>query len=131
MPSEFRPTEFFSFLQRMPLLRRSPERLDQFRRNFHNEIFWTIVWLYSAGVLSPHSEDLHLDPPSSCQLCSTSLTKYAFFVDGRTNTGEWAIICPLCYERVGTGIGFGVGQLYHRTADDEWCLIAGADEGDG
>ena len=49
-------------------------------------------------------------PPTECNLCHRRLT-WAF-VDGKTQFGIWAIMCPECHREVGLGLGTGLGQLY-------------------
>lgn len=50
------------------------------------------------------------DRPTECDVCMTELK--GVFVDGATKRGMWAIMCPGCHRRVGTGLGTGRGQMY-------------------
>ena len=61
------------------------------------------------------------DPPIKCDICRRLLLKV--FVDGRTKAGPWAIMCIVCMELSGTGLGTGNGQLYVK-AGDEWVKEA-------
>jgi hypothetical protein len=64
--------------------------------------------------------------PQRCDLCGTELFNELFYVDGSVSgTGGWANMCPVCYARSGQGIGWGVGQLFVRTPDGRWLLVAG------
>lgn len=48
-----------------------------------------------------------------CDICSSPIKgDVAFFVDGKTNIGPWALMCPACFKKHGVGIGYGVGQKY-------------------
>ena len=47
-----------------------------------------------------------------CDLCRQSLQDGDFFVDGRTSFGSWALLCPACFEKHGSGLGTGKGQKY-------------------
>lgn len=48
--------------------------------------------------------------PKTCDICHRPLKR--FFVDGRTRQGPWAIMCSLCFESHGVGLGIGKGQKY-------------------
>lgn len=50
--------------------------------------------------------------PKNCDFCHKSLKDEKVFVDGRTRSGPWAIMCSVCYDTVGVGIGTGKGQAY-------------------
>ena len=51
------------------------------------------------------------DIPKKCDLCGDRLV--GTFVDGKTVTGSWAIMCDYCYVLHGAGLGAGKGQLYN------------------
>lgn len=56
--------------------------------------------------------------PPECDIClnfhykTTDLTKEEFFVDGKTQMGPWALMCPRCFKLYGVGLGTGRGQKY-------------------
>jgi len=50
--------------------------------------------------------------PANCDLCGKALKEGAFFIDGRTKLGPWALMCNLCHTISGVGLGLGKGQLY-------------------
>ena len=50
--------------------------------------------------------------PAACELCSVPLAKGATFIDGRTISGYWGLLCPSCHESHGVGLGMGKGQRY-------------------
>jgi len=51
--------------------------------------------------------------PANCQICSKPLGDQPFFVDGcQRKTGQWALMCPMCFMHWGYGVGTGVGQKY-------------------
>lgn len=63
---------------------------------------------------------------SACDLCGCDLNRKSLFIDGalRGQPG-WANMCADCFERHGSGIGWGVGQVYSRQTDARWRLVAG------
>lgn len=57
----------------------------------------------------------------ACDLCAGGPAA----VDGRTQAGPWANMCPACYVGVGVGLGAGKGQLLILSAPaapnrDDW-----------
>lgn len=68
------------------------------------------------------------DEVTECDLCGCDLQTQRFLIDGSINHGgysPWAYMCESCFETEGTGIGWGSGQLYEKTADKRWLLVAG------
>ena len=64
------------------------------------------------------------DPPDKCDIDGVRITKT--FVDGRTRAyASWAIMCPLCFEAYGVGLGTGNGQEYQRQDDGRWLKVGG------
>lgn len=51
-------------------------------------------------------------PPVKCDICHKPITDT--FIDGATNMGPWANMCPSCYHQFGRGLGQGSGQKYTR-----------------
>ena len=49
--------------------------------------------------------------PVYCEICGRKLT--TTFVDGATQYGPWAKMCPTCHLTVGRGLGLGRGQKYN------------------
>ena len=50
-----------------------------------------------------------------CDICRDALDRFVnkmWFVDGRTTSGRWAMMCPECFEHYGVGLGTGKGQKY-------------------
>lgn len=41
-----------------------------------------------------------------CEICGRSVAE----IDGKTQMGPWAYMCPACHEAVGRGFGLGRGQ---------------------
>jgi hypothetical protein len=117
---------FISELQLAGLIKRSAGRLAAFRRKYHIELALVCLYLRELGVIVP-GEGQHSSPPSECDLCGSLTSAHGFFVDGATAEGAWANMCARCYVREGTGIGWGVGQLYQASLDGRWRLIAGGD----
>ena len=50
--------------------------------------------------------------PANCDFCKVDLRTTELFVDGRTQKGPWALMCPDCHEIHGVGTGLGCGQAY-------------------
>lgn len=49
-----------------------------------------------------------------CDVCGCH--EALFFVDGRTKSGSWALMCPRCWAKFGCGqLGVGSGQAYSGT----------------
>ena len=61
-------------------------------------------------------------PPEQCDICKQSLGDH--MIDGKTVDGPWAIMCEVCHEEHGFGLGTGVGQLYKRH-EGTWEKIGG------
>lgn len=62
-------------------------------------------------------------PPTACDLCKRPIQRT--FVDGRTSSGRWGIMCPAC--RVSEGLlvlGIGRGQKYERQPDGSFVRTA-------
>lgn len=56
-------------------------------------------------------------PIKDCDVCKRPIQRT--FVDGRTFSGQWGIICPTC--RIDSGpavLGVGLGQKYERIGHD-------------
>jgi hypothetical protein len=115
---------FISELQISALLRRSPELRDQFCTRFAKELAFISLYLHDLGVTGGEAAE-HIDPPDTCDLCRRSLVASGFFVDGLTQEGIWANMCPQCYMEHGSGIGWGIGQLYRQCDGRRWRCIAG------
>lgn len=49
--------------------------------------------------------------PTHCDLCGDPLI--IEFVDGRTRSGQWGILCRPCHAEQGVGVGLGKGQVYN------------------
>ncbi len=69
----------------------------------------------------------YINPPKSCDICSTPLDGETFFSDGRLQGGlVWANMCADCCIYRGSGIGWGVGQLYRKESDGRWLMVGGS-----
>jgi len=55
--------------------------------------------------------------PKRCDLCGEKIVDV--FVDGKVHNASWAIMCPKCFSRVGSGLGPGKGQMYVNTTKVE------------
>lgn len=63
--------------------------------------------------------------PITCDFCKKPVTD-KWFVDGNTNWGSWANMCPRCYLMNGVGTGPGRGQKYDAKTGKK---ISGSDNG--
>lgn len=63
------------------------------------------------------------DPPVDCNICHTQ--PLTTFVDGGTQMGPWAIMCPKCHKMFGLGLGTGKGQEYTQQPDQTWLKTKG------
>ncbi len=66
---------------------------------------------------------------SCCDICTadTEPGKVEYFVDGKVKgVSAWALMCPVCFERFGVGLGLGLGQKYDGMSPVPFLL-----EGDG
>jgi len=62
----------------------------------------------------------------TCDLCGADLVDGGFFIDGRIYAHTtWAMMCLLCHNQVGVGLGTGRGQKYERQEDGKWLKIGG------
>lgn len=50
--------------------------------------------------------------PLACELCGAKIIKQNHFIDGKTTSGPWAIMCMACFFINGVGLGSGRGQRY-------------------
>jgi len=53
-----------------------------------------------------------LGPEEDCDICHQPLKSCPYFVDGRTHSKGWALMCGKCYRHFGEGLGIGQGQRY-------------------
>jgi len=61
--------------------------------------------------------------PDRCDLCRVPIQNT--FVDGKTNMGPWASMCPDCHDAHGVGLGTGMGQKYQKQPNGEWIKVEG------
>lgn len=54
----------------------------------------------------------HGTPPTQCDLCQNKIAHQ--FIDGKTQMGPWANMCPNCFTVHGIQLGEGFGQKYER-----------------
>lgn len=65
-------------------------------------------------------------PPESCDVCGIPLDTDRYISDGKLKDSmAWANMCADCTIYYGSGIGWGVGQLYRREDDTRWRLVGG------
>ena len=64
---------------------------------------------------------------NECDKCGRSFTSETLMIDALMvpGTGTWGNVCTECATKAGAQIGWGKGQLYRKTEDDKWLLVAG------
>ncbi len=69
----------------------------------------------------------YINAPESCDICSIPLDGETFISDGCLQ-GDlvWANMCADCCIYHGSGIGWGVGQLYRKESDGRWLMVGGS-----
>lgn len=60
---------------------------------------------------------------TDCDICNAKLNDE--FVDGRTSSGPWAMMCIPCFLKEGVNLGQGSGQRYTKQANGHWLKTAG------
>lgn len=60
--------------------------------------------------------------PKNCDICNEPIED--IFIDGKTDMGPWATMCPSCHAKCGKGLGMGTGQMYKKEGD-VWYKIEG------
>jgi hypothetical protein len=61
--------------------------------------------------------------PTKCDCCQRPIDRV--FIDGRTQSGPWAMLRPDCHNRLGVGLGLGKGQRYEQQEDGQWLKTEG------
>ena len=116
---------FISDLQNTDMLGGDLELQIKFRNRYRAELALVTLMLNDIDVTGGEYF-IHPTPPDACDFCEMALKHCAFFVDGRTRSGPAANMCPECYYKNGTGIGWGTGQLYRKHGAFGWQCIAGS-----
>ncbi|MCL6698282.1 hypothetical protein LZ496_05740 [Sphingomonas sp. NSE70-1] len=117
---------FWDALPHISIMRSRPDLQEAFRHEYREEIVGLLSWLHRLGVLWG-ATSIHPSPPDGCDLCSAQLDKLQLFIDGATQSGMWANMCPKCFLEEGHSIGWGKGQLYLNIGNGDWRLVAGGD----
>ncbi|SRR6266568_2780482 len=117
---------FIKLLPLAPLRARDYDWRSEFQARFGIEIFSLLDSLRHLKVIGGPTS-LHPSPPDACDLCQAPLSEHRWMIDGQTVSSEWANMCPACYSKHGTGIGYGIGQLYLNLGDGNWRLVGGND----
>jgi hypothetical protein len=60
---------------------------------------------------------------ASCDICKMPLGKR--IIDGKTNSGLWALMDPACHRNHGRGLGVGFGQAYEKQDDGRYLKVEG------
>jgi len=62
------------------------------------------------------------NPITDCEICGGAIT--IFFVDGKTKSGPWGVMCLGCHKIHGVGLGTGKGQQYEKQMSGRWLKVA-------
>lgn len=66
----------------------------------------------------------YVNPPTRCDCHGQPLDKVLY--DAATTLGgQWAVLCPKGFVRLGQGLGKGLGQKYEKQPDGKWLKVAG------
>ena len=86
---------------------------------------------------SQKDPQFNFDSPEACDLCGTPFSTQEYLIDGEVNDtpqipvengmgiGQWAYMCPECFQARGIAIRWGRGQLYQKTLENDWLLVGG------
>lgn len=67
----------------------------------------------------------YISAPDVCDICKITFQNQKYMIDGAMkHNGTGACMCPKCFRLHGTGIGWGIGQLYLRQ-NNRWLLVGG------
>ena len=58
---------------------------------------------------------------TKCDICGREIEKT--LIDGMTQMGPWAVMCPTCHKIHGVGLGDGRGQKYVKNAEGEFVKV--------
>lgn len=61
--------------------------------------------------------------PKGCELCEDDF--HGIFIDGRTQWNCWGMLCVVCHNNCGIGLGLGKGQKYVKQPDGKWLKVEG------
>ncbi|WP_147335702.1 hypothetical protein [Pseudotabrizicola alkalilacus] len=63
----------------------------------------------------------------NCDICSRPMADETFMVDGPASKGgfEWGNLCVVCAYKSSPSVGWGKAQLYRRSEEGIWKLVAG------
>ena len=108
---------------------RDKEMATLFRRKSRMQIALVCSWLEDLQITG-RERHIAFGAPSECDFCGADLLDDGVYVDGQVTDGSWGNMCMTCLEKHGSGIGWGVGQLYKHKGqmpdgDPLWVCIAG------
>ena len=91
---------------------------------FRHEIAALMIGLRRAQVVGRN--DRPFDPAIACDLCDHPFEQTGLYIDGRvTRARVWANMCLPCFLEQGSGVGWGVGQLYRHDGRGWQCIAGG------
>lgn len=102
-----------------------PGGRERLLQNYRAEIAALLIGFRNAQISGRN--DRPMDSAERCDLCRVELAPQALYVDGRLNNGSgmWGNMCMSCYLGSGSGIGWGVGQLYLHDGLGWQCIGGG------
>ena len=102
-------------------------------KKYSSEFFSEFIDLKRAQK----NPQFNLDRPVACDLCGAPFNTQDYLIDGEvkdttqipvgdgTTMGQWAYMCPECFQSRGVAIKWGRGQVYQKTPENEWLLVGG------
>lgn len=97
---------------------------DRLIKDYAQEIGALMIALHRTGVVG---EVFHQpDPAEQCALCEHDIASSGCYVDGKiAHAPGWVNMCWPCFLERGSGIGWGVGQLYRQDGSNWFCIAGG------
>lgn len=98
------------------------------RKRFRAELADLLVGMRMAGIIGRNERPG--DPAENCDICGSQLKEARLYVDGKIDHagGMWGNMCLSCFREQGSGIGWGVGQLYRYDGFGWQCIGGGNPE---
>lgn len=91
---------------------------------FKHEIATLMIGLRRIQVVGRN--DRPVDTAKVCDLCDCPVEEARVYIDGKVKrAGVWANMCLPCFLERGSGIGWGVGQLYWHDGLGWQCVAGG------
>lgn len=120
--------DYASFWNALPgaaIMVRQDDRRRHFSSDYRREVVGLLLMLDRLQLTGGNAV-LHPDPLEACDLCGRPMEQTSIFVDGIVPPSHWANMCGACFYEHGSGVGWGVGQLYRADGSGNWRLLVGS-----